>query len=152
MWKKEVLVLSIRAGTLLCRASTTASPILHSVWASILLRTAPFSITWKSSKGAADLLTGAGEPGGTVNLVRKRPTETFQAQAEAEVGSWDRNGWSAIFPDSGPLTQSGILRGRLVAVADDSGSFVDHAYNDKKAFYGILELVPSADTRVGLGL
>ena len=37
-------------------------------------------------QGAAGLLTGAGEPGGTVNLVRKRPTETFQGQVEAGLG------------------------------------------------------------------
>ena len=38
-------------------------------------------------QGAAGLLTGAGEPGGIINLVRKRPTENFQARVEAELGS-----------------------------------------------------------------
>lgn len=39
-------------------------------------------------QGATGLLSGAGEPGGTVNLVRKRPTESFKAHAEAQLGAW----------------------------------------------------------------
>jgi outer membrane receptor for ferric coprogen and ferric-rhodotorulic acid len=100
-------------------------------------------------QGAAGLLTGAGEPGGTVNLVRKRPTEAFQAQAEAELGSWDKK--RLVGDISGPLTQSGVLRGRFIAVSDDSDSYVDYVYDDKKAFYGVLELVPNADVKIGLG-
>jgi outer membrane receptor for ferric coprogen and ferric-rhodotorulic acid len=101
-------------------------------------------------QGAAGLLPGAGDPGGTVNLVRKRPTETFQAQVEAELGSWDKK--RLVGDISGPLTQSGVLRGRFVAVADDSDSYVDYIYDNKKAFYGVLELLPSADTKIGLGV
>jgi outer membrane receptor for ferric coprogen and ferric-rhodotorulic acid len=101
-------------------------------------------------QGAAGLLTGAGEPGGTINLVRKRPTETFQAHVEAELGSWDKK--RLVGDVSGPLTPSGVLRGRFVVVADDSDSFIDYVYDNKKAFYGILELVPSADTKIGIGL
>ncbi|MDR2091839.1 MAG: hypothetical protein LBP58_00735 [Azoarcus sp.] len=40
-------------------------------------------------QGASDLLNGAGEPGGTINMVRKQPTRTFQAHAEAQLGSWN---------------------------------------------------------------
>jgi outer membrane receptor for ferric coprogen and ferric-rhodotorulic acid len=101
-------------------------------------------------QGAAGLLTGAGYPGGTINLVRKRPTESFQAQVEAELGSWDKK--RLVGDISGPLTSSGVLRGRLVVVSDESDSFVDYVFDDKKAFYGILELVPNADTKIGLGL
>jgi outer membrane receptor for ferric coprogen and ferric-rhodotorulic acid len=101
-------------------------------------------------QGAAGLLTGAGEPGGTINLVRKRPTENFQAQVEAELGSWEKK--RLVGDISGPLTQSGVLRGRAVVVSDESDSFIDYAYDDKKAFYGVLEVVPSAETKIGLGL
>jgi outer membrane receptor for ferric coprogen and ferric-rhodotorulic acid len=101
-------------------------------------------------QGAAGLLTGAGEPGGTLNLVRKHPTETFQAQMEAELGSWDKK--RLVGDISGPLTQSGVLRGRFVAVSDESDSFVDYVYDNKNAFYGILEIVPNVETKIGLGL
>jgi outer membrane receptor for ferric coprogen and ferric-rhodotorulic acid len=88
-------------------------------------------------QGAAGLLTGAGKPGGTLNMVRKRPTATFQANTEASYGSWDRK--RLVGDISGPLTQSGVLRGRFVAVSDTGDSFIDYAYNDKQAFYGVLE-------------
>jgi outer membrane receptor for ferric coprogen and ferric-rhodotorulic acid len=101
-------------------------------------------------QGAAGLLTGAGQPGGTLNLVRKRPTETFQAQAEVELGSWDKK--RLVGDISGPLTQSGVLRGRVVVLFDKSDSLVDYVFDDKKAFYGVLEIVPSEQTKIGLGL
>jgi outer membrane receptor for ferric coprogen and ferric-rhodotorulic acid len=101
-------------------------------------------------QGAAGLLTGAGLSGGTINLVRKRPTETFQAQVEAEFGSWDKK--RLVGDISGPLIQSGLLRGRAVVVSDESNSFIDYVYGNKKAFYGILEIAPSADTKIDLGL
>jgi outer membrane receptor for ferric coprogen and ferric-rhodotorulic acid len=101
-------------------------------------------------QGAAGLLTGAGEPGGTINMVRKRPTESFQAQVEAGFGSWDRK--RLVGDISGPLTPSGVLRGRAVVVSDESNSFIDYVFDNRKAFYGVLEVVPNAETKIGLGL
>ena len=40
-------------------------------------------------RGAPGLMEGAGSPGGSINLVRKRPTETFQGSITAAAGSWD---------------------------------------------------------------
>ncbi|WP_423454628.1 TonB-dependent siderophore receptor [Ottowia sp. VDI28] len=88
-------------------------------------------------QGASGLLSGAGSPGGTVNLVRKRPTESFQAQVEVQAGSWSER--RVVGDVSGPLIQSGRLRGRLVAVAENSGSFVDYAYRNRRGAYGIVE-------------
>jgi outer membrane receptor for ferric coprogen and ferric-rhodotorulic acid len=95
-------------------------------------------------------LSGAGEPGGTVNLVRKRPTETFQAQAEVGLGSWDKR--RIVGDISGPFSPSGALHGRLVLVSDDSNSYVDHAFSDRKALYGVIEARPTAGTVIGLSL
>ncbi len=88
-------------------------------------------------QGAAGLLSGAGEPGGSINLVRKRPTESFQGQAEVQLGSWNQH--RMVADVSGPLVASGRIRGRLVAVADDSDSFTDHVFLDRRAVYGIVE-------------
>jgi outer membrane receptor for ferric coprogen and ferric-rhodotorulic acid len=101
-------------------------------------------------QGAAGLLTGAGEPGGTINMIRKRPTETFQGQVEAELGSWDRR--RLVGDLSGPLTQSGALRGRVVLVSEDSDSYVDYSFSDKKALYGVIEARPTASTKIGASL
>ncbi|NYT69358.1 TonB-dependent siderophore receptor [Pusillimonas noertemannii] len=88
-------------------------------------------------QGAAGLLTGAGQPGGTINLVRKRPTDFFLASAEVLVASWD--GRRVVGDISGPLLESGRIRGRLVAVADNTDSSVDYAYRHRRAAYGVVE-------------
>jgi outer membrane receptor for ferric coprogen and ferric-rhodotorulic acid len=94
-------------------------------------------------QGPSGLLSGAGDPGGTINLVRKRPTDVFQAQAEAQLGSWDQK--RLVGDIGGPLTESGAIRGRLVAVVENSDSFIDYVYNNRRGLYGILEadLTPS---------
>ncbi|MFC3216817.1 TonB-dependent siderophore receptor [Comamonas sp. JC664] len=88
-------------------------------------------------QGAAGLMAGAGSPGGTVNMVLKRPTDTFQAQGEVQLGSWKER--RLVGDVSGPLIDSGVIRGRLVAVADNSESFTDYVYRDRYAGYGIVE-------------
>lgn len=95
-------------------------------------------------QGAAGLLSGGGEPGGTINLIRKRPTESFQGQAEVQLGSWDQR--RIVADVSGLLAASGVFRGRLVAVVDDSDSFVDHAFLDRRSIYGIVEADLTPDT------
>jgi outer membrane receptor for ferric coprogen and ferric-rhodotorulic acid len=101
-------------------------------------------------QGAAGLLIGAGTPGGTLNMVRKLPTESFIAQAEVGLGSWDRR--RLVGDVSGPLMQSGALRGRVVLLSDDSNSYVDYGFMDKKGFYGVIEALPTDKTKIGLSL
>lgn len=88
-------------------------------------------------QGAAGLLTGAGAPGGTVNSVRKRPTDGFQAQAEVQLGSWDAR--RVVGDVSTPLTASGRVRGRVVALHDENESFTDYVNRDRNAVYAIVE-------------
>ncbi|WP_256590418.1 MULTISPECIES: TonB-dependent siderophore receptor [Pseudomonas] len=40
-------------------------------------------------RGATGLTQGAGNPGGAINLVRKRPTHQFQGTLTGSAGSWD---------------------------------------------------------------
>ncbi len=88
-------------------------------------------------QGASGLLSGAGYPGGTINLVRKRPTQDFQAQVEVQAGSWNQK--RAMADVSGALTASGQVRGRLVALVDYRDSFVDHAFNHRRGLYGAID-------------
>ncbi|EPN62491.1 TonB-dependent siderophore receptor, partial [Pseudomonas syringae pv. actinidiae ICMP 19079] len=41
-------------------------------------------------RGASGLLVGAGQPGGAVNLVRKRPTADNKFSITTRAGSWDQ--------------------------------------------------------------
>ncbi|WP_256868599.1 TonB-dependent siderophore receptor [Alcaligenes phenolicus] len=88
-------------------------------------------------KGSSGLMTGDGAYGGTVNMIRKRPTDQFQASVGAAAGSWDNYRVDADI--SSPLNKSGSVRGRLVAAAADGKSFQDYVKNSSKTFYGIVE-------------
>lgn len=88
-------------------------------------------------QGASGLLTGAGDPGGTVNMVRKMPTATPQSSFELSGGSWDFQ--RAVGDVSGPLIESGAIRGRMVMAYQKQNSFVDYEYSNRRVFYGVLE-------------
>jgi outer membrane receptor for ferric coprogen and ferric-rhodotorulic acid len=101
-------------------------------------------------KGATGLMTGSGDPSATVNLIRKRPTKEFKASVTGTVGSWDN--YRSEGDISGPLTESGNLRGRFVGVYQDRSSYLDHYQNTKDIAYGILEADLTPDTLLTLGL
>lgn len=88
-------------------------------------------------KGATGLLTGMGDPGATINLVRKKPTRTPAGSVTLGAGSWDS--YRADVDVGGPLTGSGRVRGRAVAAYQDKQSNVDHYQRSNEVFYGILE-------------
>jgi len=88
-------------------------------------------------QGASGLLSGAGQPGGTINMVRKAPTADFQASVEASAGSWENR--RVVADVSSPLVASGAIRGRAVAVWQEKESSVDYEEDRKHAFYGVVE-------------
>lgn len=101
-------------------------------------------------KGSNGLIAGQGSTGGTVNLIRKRPTREFQARAEASAGSWSNYGVQADI--SGPLNDSGTLRGRLAATLSDGKGFRDDEESKGRALFGTVELDLTPDTTLGAGL
>lgn len=101
-------------------------------------------------KGATGLLTGAGNPGAVVNLVRKRPTKAFQASLEGGVGSWSKQ--RGVADVSGPLNADGSVRARVVAAAQNADSHVDYYSRDTRNFYGIVEADLAPRTTAALGI
>ncbi|MCB5185761.1 TonB-dependent receptor [Methylobacillus gramineus] len=103
-------------------------------------------------RGAAGLLQGAGEPGGTINLVRKRALSEFAIKTNFLAGSWDT--YRGEFDVTGALDGEGRLRGRLVAMYDDRGSFINHVNSRKPLLYGTLEydLAPRTTLSAGITL
>ena len=100
-------------------------------------------------RGPAGLLQGASEPGGTVNLVRKRAPAKLAIGADAAVGSFGlRRGTVDV---GGGLNAEGTIRARAVAVVEDKDSFVDTLFNNKRLGYGSLEwdIAPSTTVSVG---
>ncbi|MFD4122811.1 TonB-dependent siderophore receptor [Alcaligenes faecalis] len=101
-------------------------------------------------RGATGLLSGAGEPSASIMMQRKRPTAEFQGQVSAGVGSWDR--YRGMADISGPLNDSGSVRGRLVAAYDQSRSWKDGYKGKRDVFYGVIEADLGARTVARLGL
>ena len=100
-------------------------------------------------KGATGLLTGAGSLGATINLVRKKPTTDFQGHASLGAGSWDN--YRSELDVSGPMTESGNVRGRAVAAYQDKRSFMDRYSRKSPVYYGIMEFDLSPDTMLTVG-
>ncbi|UMY52325.1 TonB-dependent siderophore receptor [Pseudomonas azotoformans] len=100
-------------------------------------------------KGATGLLTGAGSLGATINLVRKKPTADFKGHATLGAGSWDN--YRSELDVSGPMTESGNVRGRAVAAYQDKHSFMDHYSRQSPTYYGIMEFDLSPDTLLTVG-
>ncbi|WP_191623284.1 TonB-dependent siderophore receptor [Pandoraea fibrosis] len=88
-------------------------------------------------RGPAGLLDGTGEPGGTVNLVRKRPGDAFALRSETGIGSWAH--YRQMFDVTGPLNQSGTIRGRAVFTGDTGNKSVTRTNDRNFMVYGALE-------------
>lgn len=79
-------------------------------------------------RGAAGLTQANGEPGGTINAVRKKPTVKFQANAAVSAARWDR--YRVEGDVSGALNEGRSVRGRLVAAGEKGASFKDVVDHD----------------------
>ena len=101
-------------------------------------------------RGPAGLFNGAGNPGGTVNLVRKRPLREQQFIGQARVGSWNYKRADADL--SVPLNEGGSVRARMVTAYEDRDYFYDYADAKKSVFYGIVEADLGSRTTLGLGV
>lgn len=100
-------------------------------------------------KGSTGLVNGSGEPGATINLIRKRPTRDFQGHAALSVGRWDN--YRGEIDVSGPLNEAGTLRGRAVASYQDAQSHLDHHRRKVPVFYGVLEADLTPNTLLTVG-
>lgn len=100
-------------------------------------------------RGVDGLYSGSGDPGGTINLVRKRALADNQLKFSASAGSWDT--YRSEIDVTGPLTETGNVRGRAGAAYQNNDFFYDTANNEKHLFYGSLELDLSPDTLLTVG-
>ncbi|MGI4836843.1 MAG: TonB-dependent siderophore receptor [Janthinobacterium lividum] len=100
-------------------------------------------------KGSTGLLRGDGNPSATINLVRKKPTRDFQAHVDAGAGSWDT--YRSDVDVSGPLTDTGNVRGRVVAAYKDGNSYKDNVQNRNTLLYGTVDFDLTPDTLLNIG-
>ncbi|MEI6893469.1 MAG: TonB-dependent siderophore receptor [Colwellia sp.] len=80
-------------------------------------------------RGANGQLTGVGNAAGTINYVRKRPTNENEGEVAVTLGSWDAKRLQADY--SFLLTESGSWAARVVAAAEDAESYLDGLEDDR---------------------
>jgi outer membrane receptor for ferric coprogen and ferric-rhodotorulic acid len=101
-------------------------------------------------RGATGLMTGAGSPGASINLVRKHAVEKTPAvSVDLSAGSWN-NGRVQV-DASTPLNASGTVRARGVAVYQDQESYQALYRKKTGVLYGILDWDVSPTTLLSLG-
>ncbi|CAD0303925.1 hypothetical protein CFBP7900_02530 [Xanthomonas hortorum pv. carotae] len=100
-------------------------------------------------RGANGLLTGAGIPSATVNLLRKRPGKEFDASFAVSAGTWDFRRMQADV--NAPLTEDGRWRSRVVAAWQDRDYYYDRYHDNKMSGMAVLEgdLTDSTTLTVG---
>lgn len=101
-------------------------------------------------RGATGLLTGAGEPSASINLVRKHAdADELTGYVSGSIGSWDT--YRAVADVSTPLNEEGTMRARAVAKYEQGESFFRLYENEKVVLYGVLEADLTDQTLVRIG-
>ncbi|MCG6036108.1 TonB-dependent siderophore receptor [Acinetobacter baumannii] len=88
-------------------------------------------------KGADSLTNAFGDPSATINNIRKRPTQEFQASGGVSYGSWDTQRYEADI--SGAIIPSGKVRGRIMGYEQTGDSYLDRYSSERNGFAGIIE-------------
>ncbi|WP_353631839.1 TonB-dependent siderophore receptor [Pseudomonas canadensis] len=80
-------------------------------------------------KGPAASLYGRGDPGGTVNIVTKKPQPEAFTTLQTSAGSWDR--YRTAIDVNTPLDSEGKVLTRVNLAVEDNHSFRDHVQSKR---------------------
>ena len=102
-------------------------------------------------RGATGLLTGAGNPSASINLVRKHAdSKEFAGYVSVGASRWDT--YTTTADVSAPINSSGSVRARTVLVYEDGDSYVDYAGNEKTVVYGVIDADLTDNTLLSFGI
>ncbi|MFA4912730.1 MAG: TonB-dependent siderophore receptor [Burkholderiaceae bacterium] len=99
-------------------------------------------------RGPSAMLYGQGSTAGIINMVSKRPLDTFQGEVGLQYGSHDRKQGQVDL--TGPITEDGRWLYRVVALKRDANTQVDYVKDDRTVFAPSLTFRPSASTSLTL--
>ncbi len=101
-------------------------------------------------RGANGLLTGVGNASGTINYVRKRPTNKDGGEINTKLGA---NGMKRVALDYNKLlTEDGTLAGRVVLVHQDKDSHIRSLNDRNTSLYGVLDAQIGSSGVLTLGI
>lgn len=88
-------------------------------------------------RGATGLMQNTGQPGASINFIRKRPTDTFQGYVLGQVGTPAT--YRTELDVGGPLNANGSVRGRFVGAVHSEEGTMDLYKQERGIAYGIVE-------------
>ncbi|WP_419677659.1 TonB-dependent siderophore receptor [Aliarcobacter lanthieri] len=101
-------------------------------------------------KGSNGLTSGAGNPGGAINMVRKHAnSKVFTGSIDASAGSWDT--YKIKTDISTPLNSDGSVRARLVASHKETDTFKDRVHNENDLVYAVVDADITDTTTISAG-
>lgn len=102
-------------------------------------------------RGANGLMTGAGDPSASINMVRKRAnSRELKGSVELSAGTWDTYG--TLGDVSMALNEEGTVRARLVGETNEGDSWIDMHSNQRQTYYGTMDIDLTPDTTLWFGL
>ncbi|WP_374599146.1 TonB-dependent siderophore receptor [Sphingosinicella sp.] len=101
-------------------------------------------------RGPTGLFRGAGSPGGTINLIRKRGQSEFSMSAALSAGAW--NHYRGEFDIGGPIDAAGRLRVRAVGSLLDRDFFQKKSHTRKFVAYGAIDYDLTPTTTIGASI
>ncbi|MBL6080411.1 TonB-dependent siderophore receptor [Belnapia sp. T18] len=99
-------------------------------------------------RGPASVLYGQIQPGGLINQVSRRPTQTPQGEMRLTAGDFGRA--QAAGTSSGPLDRDGVWSYSLTGLGRLADSQIDKVGNDRAFIAPALTWRPDEDTRLTL--
>jgi outer membrane receptor for ferric coprogen and ferric-rhodotorulic acid len=88
-------------------------------------------------RGANGLLTGVGNASGTVNYVRKRPTNKDSGEIGVTGGSYAHK--RAMLDANKVFTEDGSWAGRLVMAHEDKDSYLRDLHDQRTSLYAVID-------------
>lgn len=88
-------------------------------------------------RGANGLLTGVGNSSGTINYVRKRPTNQDGGEAQLTFGSWNKKRVALDY--NKVLSADGSSAARLVVAHEDKDSYLRDLKDERTTVYGVID-------------
>ncbi len=99
-------------------------------------------------KGPTATLYGNCDPGGTINLVTKKPLEKNEAEINVYAGSW--NHYRGEVDVTGPLNKNKTLLYRFNAGYDDTKSFRNNVYAKSYELAPSISFIPDNQLKVNI--
>ena len=101
-------------------------------------------------RGATGLMTGAGNPSASVNLVRKHADSAeLTGSVSVNVGSWGRT--RSTVDVTTPLNASGSVRARVIGSYLDTDAEMDRYQQRKTLGYAVIDADLTPDTQLSVG-